>query len=42
MKPIYTWSAKPTTRNLTVADLRAGKGKNILARVFANIEKEGP
>lgn len=27
MKRTYTWSARPARRNLTVADLRAGKGR---------------
>jgi hypothetical protein len=36
VKDIYTWAAKPTKRNLTVADLRAGKGKRSFTQVTAN------
>ena len=33
MKNIYTWSAKPTQRNLTVADLKSFKGKKNLLKL---------
>ena len=36
MKNIYTWSAKPTQRNLTVADLKSFKGKKKFTQVRAN------
>ena len=36
MKNIYTWSAKPSQRNLTVADLKSFKGKKKFTQVRAN------
>lgn len=40
MKRIYTWSARPARRNLTVADLRAGKGRRRFTQVTANTAEE--
>lgn len=40
MKRIYTWAAEPARRNLTVADLRAGKGRRRFTQVTANTAKE--
>ena len=36
MKKIYTWSAKPAERNLTVNDLKSSKGKKNFTQVRAN------
>ena len=36
MKKIYTWSAKPAERNLTIADLKSSKGKKKFTQVRAN------
>ena len=33
MKKIYTWSAKPAERNLTVNDLKSSKGKKNLLKL---------
>ena len=35
-KPIYTWDAKPSRRNLTAADIRACKGARKLTQTTAN------
>ncbi len=41
MKTLYTWAAgKPSKCNLTVADLRAGKGKRKFTQVTANSAEE--
>ena len=40
MRNIYTWAAKPARRNLTVADLRAGKGKRKFTQVTVNTAEE--
>ena len=40
MKNMYTWSARPVRRNLTVADLRAAQGERKLVQVTANSEEE--
>ena len=40
MKRTYTWSARPARRNLTVADLRAGKGRRRFTQVTANAAEE--
>jgi len=40
LKNIYTWAAKPAKRNLTVADLKAGKGRKKFTQVTANTEEE--
>lgn len=40
MKRTYTWAAKPARRNLTVADLRAGKGRRQFTQVTANTAEE--
>ena len=40
MRRTYTWSARPVRRNLTVADLRAGKGKRRFTQVTANTAEE--
>ena len=40
MKRIYTWAAIPARRNLTVADLRAGKGRRRFTQVTANTSKQ--
>ena len=40
MKKIYTWAAKPAQRNLTVADLRAGKSQRKFTQVTANTAEE--
>ena len=40
MKNIYTWDAKPARRNLTVADIKAKKGKEKLTQVTANTADE--
>ena len=40
MKNMYTWAARPARRNLTVADMRAAKGKRKLVQVTANTEEE--
>ena len=40
MKRIYTWAAKPATRNLTVDDLRKNKGKRKFTQVTANTAEE--
>ena len=39
-KKIYTWDAIPAERNLTVAELRAAKGKRILTQVTTNTVDE--
>ena len=36
MKNIYTWSAQPAKRTLTVADLKSAKGKKKFTQVTAN------
>ena len=40
MKNIYTWAAKPAKRTLTVADLKAAKGKRKFTQVTANSVEE--
>lgn len=40
MKNMYTWAAQPTKRNLTVADLQAGKGNRKFTQVTANTAAE--
>ena len=35
-KPIYTWDAKPSRRNLTAADIIACKGNKKLTQTTAN------
>ena len=40
MENIYTWDAKPARRNLTVADIKAKKGKEKLTQVTANTADE--
>ncbi len=40
MKQIYTWDAQPARRNLTVADLRAGKGLQKRTQTTANTAEE--
>lgn len=40
MKRIYTWAAKPARRSLTVADMRAAKGKKTWTQVTANTADE--
>lgn len=40
MKNIYTWAARPARRTVTVADLRAGKGKRKFTQVTANTAEE--
>lgn len=40
MKNIYTWAAKPARRNVTLADLSAGKGKRKFTQVTANTAEE--
>jgi len=40
MPNVYTWGAQPATRNLTVADLRAAKGKQQFTQVTANTSAE--
>ena len=39
-KPIYTWDAKPSRRNLTAADIRACKGARKLTQPTGNIVEE--
>mgnify|MGYP001463034084 CR=1 FL=1 len=39
-KPIYTWDAKPSRRNLTAADIRACKGVRKLTQTTANTVEE--
>ena len=39
-KPIYTWDAKPSRRNLTAADIRACKGNKKLTQTTANTVEE--
>ena len=39
-KPIYTWDAKPSRRNLTAADIRAFKGNRKLTQTTANTVEE--
>ena len=39
-KPIYTWDAKPSRRNLTAADIRACKGLCKLTQTTANSVEE--
>ncbi len=41
MKNIYTFGGQPARRNLTVADLRAAKGKRVLTEVSAYTAEEG-
>ena len=36
MKNIYTWSVELAQRNLTIADLKAAKGKKKFTQVRAN------
>ncbi len=38
-KRIYTWAAKPARRNVTVADLLAGKGRRKWVQTTANTEE---
>ena len=40
MKNIYTWSAQPAKRNITVGDIITAKGKKILTQVTANTTLE--
>ena len=40
MKNMYTWAARAVRRNLTVADMRAAKGKRKLVQVTAGSEEE--
>jgi 3-methyl-2-oxobutanoate hydroxymethyltransferase len=40
MKRVYDWDARPQTRNLTAADMRALKGQKTLVQVTANSEEE--
>ena len=40
MKKIYTFGGQPAYRNLTVADLRAEKGKKVFSQVTANTTEE--
>ena len=40
MKRVYTWTAKPAQRSVTVADLRAHKGTRIWTQVTANTAEE--
>ena len=40
MKRVYTWSAKPTTRTLTIADLQANKGQKKWTQITANTPEE--
>ena len=40
MKNIYTWSAQPAKRTLTVADLKLAKGKKKFTQVTANTTDE--
>ncbi len=37
---VYTWAAQPVTRSLTVADLKAGKGRRKWTQVTANTADE--
>ena len=39
-KPIYTWDAQPSRRNLTAADIRACKGVRTLTQTTANTVEE--
>ena len=39
-KPIYTWDAKPSRRNLTAADIRACNGFRKLRQTTANTVEE--
>ena len=39
-KPIYTWDAQPSRRNLTAADIRACKGMRKLTQTTANTVEE--
>ena len=39
-KPIYTWDAKPSRRNLTAADIRSCKGVRKLTQTTANTVEE--
>ena len=39
-KPIYTWDAKPSRRNLTAADIRSCKGVRKLTQTTANTIEE--
>ena len=40
MKNVYTWAARPARRTVTVADLRAGKGRRKFTQVTANTAEE--
>ncbi len=40
MKRVYTWSARPTVRSVTVADMQAQKGRRKWTQVTANTEEE--
>lgn len=40
IKSIYTWDAVPAQRNVTIAELRAGKGSNVFTQVTTNSEDE--
>lgn len=40
MKRIYDWAARPQKRNLTAADLIAGKGQKIWVQTTANSVEE--
>ena len=40
MKNIYTWAAQPAKRTVTVADLKAAKGKKKFTQVTANSREE--
>ena len=39
-KRIYTWDAKPAERNVTIAELQAGKGKRLFTQVTTSTEVE--
>lgn len=40
MKRVYTWSARPAVRSVTVADMQAQKGSRKWTQVTANTEEE--
>ena len=40
MKRMYTWAARPVQRSLTVADMKAAKGRRKLVQVTANTAEE--
>ena len=41
MNNMYTWAVRAVRRNLTVADMRAAKGKRKRVQVTAGTEEEG-